>query len=128
MLEKTLESPLDCKKIKLIYPKVNQPQIVTGRTYAEAEAPVLSPSDVKSQLTGKDPGAGKDWRQEGKVTTEMVGWHHWVSGHELQQTPGDGGGQGSLVCHGMSMGLQRVGHDLVTEQQQQIQGGKIFIE
>ena len=60
VLEKTLESPLDCKKIKLISPKVNQPQIVIGRTYAEAEAPVISPSDVKSQLTGKDPGAGKD--------------------------------------------------------------------
>ena len=70
MLEKTLESPLDCKEIKPVNPKGNQPQIFIGRTDAEAEAPTLRPADAKSQLIGKDPDAGKDWRQEEKGTTE----------------------------------------------------------
>ena len=76
---RTLESPLDSKKIKLVHPKGNQPWIFIGRTDAEAEAPVLWPPDVISWLIGKDPDAGKDWRQEEKGATEdeMVGWHHW---------------------------------------------------
>ena len=74
--------------------------IFIGRTDAEAEAPILWPPDVKNQFIGKDPDAGKDWRQEEKGTTEdeMVGWHHQLNGHEFEQTPGDDEGQGSLVC------------------------------
>ena len=100
MLEKTLESPLDCKEIKPVHPKGNQSWILIGRTDAEAEAPVIWPPDAKSCLIGKDPDAGKDWRQEEKGTTEdeMVGWHHRLSGHELGQTPGDGEGQEGLEC------------------------------
>ena len=100
VLEKTLESPLDCKEIKSVNPKGNQPWIFTGRTDAEAEAPILWPSDVKSQLITKDPDAGKDWRQKEKraIEDKMVGWHSWCSGHELGQTPGDGEEQGGLAC------------------------------
>ena len=89
---KTLESPLDCKDIQSVYPKGNQSWIFIGRTDAEAEAPILWPSDAKSQLIRKDPDAGKDWGQEEKGTTEeeMVGWHHWFDGHEFEQAPGDG--------------------------------------
>ena len=99
VLEKTLESPLDCK-IKPVNPKGNQHQIFIGRTDAEAEAPILWPPDAKNGLTGKDPDAGKDWRQEEKGTTEgeMVGWHHRLDGHEFEWTLGDGEGQGSPVC------------------------------
>ena len=100
-LEKTLESPLDCKEIKPVNPKGNQPWIFIGRTDAEAEAPILWPPDAKSQLIGKDPDAGKDWGQEEvkRVTeNEMVRWHHKLSGHEFEQTPGDSEGQGRLVC------------------------------
>ena len=98
MLEKTLESPLDCKKIKPVNPKVNQFWIFIGRT--ETEAPVLWLPDAKSRLIGKDPDSGKDWRQEEKGTTEneMVGWHHWLNGHEFEQTAGDSEEQGSLAC------------------------------
>ena len=83
MLEKTPESPLDSREIQPVHPKGNQSWIFIGRT--DAEAPVLWPPDSKSQLTGKDPDAGKDWGQEEKGTTEdeMVGWHRWLSGHEL---------------------------------------------
>ena len=83
---------------------------------AKAEAPILWPSDVKSWLSGKYPYAGKDWKQEEKGTTEdeMDGWHHQLDGHEFEQIPGDSEGQGSLVC----CRSQKVGHDLVTEQQQ----------
>ena len=100
VLEKTLESPLDSKEIKPVKPKGNQPWIFTGRTDAEAEAPILCPPDVKSRLIGKDPDAGKDWEQEEKGTTEdeMVGWHLWLNGHGFGWTLGDGEGQGSLVC------------------------------
>ena len=100
LLEKTLESPLDSKGIKPVNLKGNQPWIFIGRTDAEAEAPLLWPPDVKSWLIGKDPDAGKDWKQEKKGVTEdkMVGWHHWLNGHEFPQTPGDGEEQGSLVC------------------------------
>ena len=99
-LEKTFESPLDCKKIKPVSPKGNQSWMFIERTEAEGEAPVLWPPDVKNWLTRKDPDAGKDWRQEEKGTTEdeMVGWHHRLDGHESEQVLGDGDGQGSLVC------------------------------
>ena len=99
VLEKTLESPLDCKEIKPVTPKGNQPWIFTGRTDPEAEAPILW-SDVKNWLTGKDPDAGKDWRQEEKGTTEdeMIGRHHWLDGHEFEQAPGASDGAGSLAC------------------------------
>ena len=100
VLEKTLESPLDCKEIKPVNPKGNQPWIFMGRTDAEAEAPILWPPDEKNWLIGEDPDAGKDWGQEEKGTTEdeMVGWHHWFNGHGFEQTLGDGEGQRSLVC------------------------------
>jgi len=92
VLEKTLESPLDCKEIKPVNPEGNQSWIFTGRTDAEIEALILWPPDEKSQLIGKDPDAGKDWRQEEKGMTEeeMVGWHHWPNGHEFEQALGDG--------------------------------------
>ena len=100
VLEKTLESPLDCKEIQPVYPKGNHPWIFIGRTDAEAETLILWPPDAKNWLTGKDPDAGKDWRWEEKGTTEdaVDGWHNWLDGHEFEQTPGVGDGQGSLVC------------------------------
>ena len=100
VLEKTLESPLDCKEIQLDNPKGNQSRIFIGGTDAEAEAPILWPSDVKSWLIWKDPDAGKDWRQEEKGTTEdkMGWWHHWLNGHEFEEALRDGEGQGSLLC------------------------------
>ena len=100
VLEKTLESPLDCKKIKPVDPKGNQSWVFTGRTDAEAEAPILRPPDVKSWLVGKDPDAGKDQRQleKGAAEDEMIGWHHWLNKHDFEQAPRDGEGQGSLVC------------------------------
>ena len=86
VLEKTLESPLDCKEIQLVHPNRNQSWIFIGRTDVEAETPILWPSDSKNWLTGKDPDAGKDWRQEEKGMTEndMVGWYHWLNGHEFE--------------------------------------------
>ena len=100
VLEKTLESPWDCKEIQPVNPKGNQSWIFIGRTDVGAEAPVLWPPDVKNWLLGKDPDAGKDWRQEEKGTTEdeMVGWHHGLNEHEFEQAPGVGDGQGGLVC------------------------------
>ena len=100
VLEKTLESPLDCKEIQPVNPKGNQSQIFIGRTGAEAETPVLWPPHVKSWLIGKDSDAGRDWGQEEKGTTEdeMAGWHHWLDGHESEWTPGVSDGQGGLVC------------------------------
>ena len=100
VLEKTLESPLDSKEIKSVNPKGNQLWIFIERTDAEAEAPILWPPDAKSQLIGKDPDAGKDWRQEekGAIEDKMVRWHHRLNGHEVEQTQEDGEGQGSLVC------------------------------
>ena len=85
-LEKTLESPLDCKEIQPVNPKGNQSWMFIGRTDAEAEAPVLWPPDAKNWLSGKDPDAGKDWRQEAKGMTEdeMVGWHHQLDGLESE--------------------------------------------
>ena len=100
VLEKTHESPLDCKKIQLVHPKGNQSWIFIGWTDAEAEALILWPPDAKNWLTGKDPDAGKDWRQEEKGTTEneMAGWHHRLNGHEFEQARGVFDGQGSLAC------------------------------
>ena len=86
VLKKTLESPLDYKDIQPVHPKGNQSWIFIGRTDAKAETPILWPPDGKSWLIGKDPDAGKDWRQEEKGTTvdEMVGWHHQLNGHEFE--------------------------------------------
>ena len=100
VLEKTLESPLDCKEIKPVNPKGNQPWRFIGRTDAEAAALILLPCDMKSWLSGKDPDAGKDWGQEEKGVTEdeLVGWHHWLNGHESEQTLEDSGRQRGLVC------------------------------
>ena len=100
VLEKTLESPLDCKEIQLAHPKGDQSWIFIGRTDAEAETPVVSPPDAKSWLIGKDPDAGKGWRQEEKGTTEdeMAGWHHWLDGHGFEQVPGVSDGHGGLAC------------------------------
>ena len=99
VLEKTLESPLDCKEIQLVHPKGNQSWIFIETTDAKAETPIFWPPDVKNWLIGKDPVAGKDWRQEEKGTTEdeMVGWHHWLDAHEFEQAPGVDDGQESLV-------------------------------
>ena len=99
VLEKTRESPLDCKEIQPVYPKGNRSWIFIGRTDAEAEAPILWPPDAKSHFIGKDPNAGKDGRQEKGVTEdEMVGWRHQFNWHEFEQTPRDSVGQGSLAC------------------------------
>ena len=100
VLQKTFESPLNCKEDKPVNPKGNQLRIFIGGTDTEAETPILWPPDAKNWLTGKDPDAGKDWRQEEKGMTEdeLVGWHHWLNGHEFEQTPGDGERQGSLAC------------------------------
>ena len=98
VLEKTLESPLDCKENKPVNPKEDQPWIFIGRT--DAEIPILWPPNVKSQLIGKDPDAGKVLGHEEKGVTEdeRVGWHHWLSGHESEQTLRDSEGWGSLRC------------------------------
>ena len=106
VLEKTLESPLDCKEILLVHPKGNQSWVFIGRTDVEAETPTLWPTDMKSWLIWKDSDAGKDWGQVEKGTTEdeMVGWHLWLGGH--------GFGQPGVLW---SMGSQRVRHDWATE-------------
>ena len=99
VLEKTLESPLDCKKIQPINPKGNQSWIFIGRTDAEAETPIFWPPDGKSWLIGKDPDSGKDWREEkGTTKNEMVGWYHQLDGHEFEQALDVGDAQGSLAC------------------------------
>ena len=111
VLEKTLESPLDCKEIQTVHPKGNQSSIFIGRTDAEAETPILWPPDANSWLIWKDPDAGKHWRQKEKGTTEdeMVGWHHRLNGHEFALTVWVGDEQG-----GLAQG-RRVRHDWVTE-------------
>ena len=102
VLEKTLESPLDCKEIPPVHPKGDQSWVFIGRTDVEAETPILWPPDAKSWLIWKDPDAGKDWGQEEKGTTEdeMVRWHHQLKGHGFGWTLGVGDGQGGLVCCG----------------------------
>ena len=100
VLEKTLENPLDCKGIHPVHSKGDQSRVFFGRTDAKAETPILWPLYVKGWLTGKDSDAGRDWGQEEKGMTEneMAGWHHWLDGHELEQAPGVGDGQGGLAC------------------------------
>ena len=119
MLEKTLEGPSDFKEIKPVDLKGDQPWIFIGRTDAEVEAPILWPPDAKSQLIGKDPDSGKDWRQKAEEAAEdeIFGEHHQLSGHEFEQTPGDRRTEETGVLQ--SVRLQRVRHNLVTEQQQQ---------
>ena len=99
VLEKTLKSPLDCKKIKPVNPKGNQSWILIGRTNAEAETLILRPPDVNCWLTGKDPDAGKDWRQKEMETAKdkMIRQHHQLNGHEFEQPPRDSEGQRSLI-------------------------------
>ena len=100
VLEKTLESALDCKEIQLAHSKADQPWDFFGRNDAKAETPILWPPHVKSWLIGKDSDSGMDWGQEEKGMTEdeMAGWHHWLNGHEFEWTPGVGDGQGGLAC------------------------------
>ena len=99
VLEKTLESPLDCKEIQPVHSEGDQPWDFFGRNDAKAEAPVLWPPHAKSWLIGKESDAGKDWEQEEKGMTEdeMAGWHHWLDGRESEWTPGVGDGQGGLA-------------------------------
>ena len=100
VLEKTLESPLDCKEIQRVHSEGGQPWDFFERNYAKAVTPVLWPPHAKSWLIGKDVDAGRDWGQEEKGTTEdeMTGWHHWLDGRESGWTPGVGDGQGGLAC------------------------------
>ena len=100
MLEKTLESPLDCKEIQPVHSEGDHPWDFFGRNDAKAETPVLWPLHVKSWLIGKDFDVGRDWGQEEKGTTEdeMAGWHHWLNAHESEWTLGVGDGQGGLAC------------------------------
>ena len=99
VLEKSLESPLDCKEIQPVYPKWDQSWMSNGRNDTEAETLILWPPDVKSWLIWKDPDAGKYWRQEkGTTENEMVGWYHRLDGHEFEPAPGVGDGQGGLAC------------------------------
>ena len=100
VLEKTPESPLDCKEIQPVHPIGNQSWIFIGRTDIKAETPILWPPDAKNWLIRKDPDAGKDWRWEEKGTTDndMVGWHHQLNRHEFEKALAVGDGQGSLMC------------------------------
>ena len=100
VLERTLESPLECEEVQLVHPKGSQSWVFFWRTDAKAETPMLWPPHVKSWLIGKDSDTGRDWGQEEKVTTEdeMVGWHHRLYGCEFEWTPGVGDGQGGLAC------------------------------
>ena len=117
VLEKTLESPLDCKEIQPVHPKGGQSWVFIGRTDFEAETPILWPPDAKSWLICKDPDAGRDWGQEEKGTTEdeMVGWHHRLNGHGFWWTPRVGDGWGGLGCCSSWGRKESVGHDWVTE-------------
>ena len=102
VVQKTLESPMDCKEIQQVHPKGDQSWLFIGRTDVEAETPIFWPPDAKSWLIWKDPDAGKDWGQaeKGMTEDEMAGWHHQLNGHEFGWTPGVGDGQGGLVCCG----------------------------
>ena len=114
VLEKTFESPLKCKEIQPVHPKGNQSWIFIGRTDTEAETPILWPPDAKNWFIGKDPDAGKDWRQEEKGMTEddMVGWHHQLDGHQFEHGTWLWTGKPGVL---QSMGLQRLGHSWVTK-------------
>ena len=100
VLEKTLESPLNCKEIQSVHPKGDQSWVFFGRNDAKAETPILWPPDVKNSIMWKDSDAGKDWGQEEKGTTEgeMVGWYYQLDGHEFGWTRGVGDGQAGLSC------------------------------
>jgi len=100
VLEKTLESPLDCKEIQPVHSKGDRPWVFFGRNDAKAETPVLWPPHAKSWLIEKDSDAGRDWKQEEKGTKEdeMAGWHHQLDGCESEWTPGAGDGEGGLAC------------------------------
>ena len=113
-LEKTLESPLDCKEVQPVHPKGNKFWVFIGRTDAEAETPILWPSHVKSWLIWKDFDAGRGWGQEEKGTpeNEMAGWHHWLNGRESEWTPGVD--MDREAWRAAIMGSQRVGHDWAT--------------
>ena len=122
VLEKTLESPFESEEIKPVNSKGNQPWIFIRRTDTEAEAPIHWSPDIKSWLIGKVPDAQKTWGPEERRVTEdeTVGWHHWLNGHGFEQTQGNGEEQGSLACLSLlvvSMRLQRVGQNWVSEQQ-----------
>ena len=108
---------LDRMEVKPVHPKGNQSWIITGRTDAEAEAPILWLPDAKSRLIRKDPDARKDWRQEEKRMTEdeMAGWHCWLNGYEFEQALGDGDGQGTLACCS-PWGCKESTHNWETEQ------------
>ena len=114
VLEKTLESPMDCKEIQPVHSKGDQSWMFIGRTDAKAETPILWPPHAKSWFIGKDSDAGRDWSQEEKGTTEdeMAEWHHQLHEHEFERTPGVGDRQGGML---QFMGSQRVGHDWATE-------------
>ena len=115
VLDKTLESPLDCKEIQPDHPKGNQSWIFIGRTDVEAETLILWPLDGKNWLIRRDPDTGKDsgWEEKGMTEDEMVGWHHWLNGREFESTLGIGDRQGGLVC--CNLWGRRVRHDWVTE-------------
>ena len=100
VLEKTLESPLDCKEIQPVHSEGDQPWVFIGRTDAKAETPIFWAPHAKNWLVGKDPDTGKDWRQKQKGMTEdeLVEWHHRLDGHEFEWSTGVGDGQGSLAC------------------------------
>ena len=120
VLEKTLESPLDCKEMQPVHPKGNESWIYIGRTDVEAETPILCPSDVKSQLIEKDPDAGKDWRREekGMIEDEMVEWHHQLNGLDvslssLREMVKDSEAWRATV-HGVSKSWTRLSHGTIT--------------
>jgi len=117
VLEKTLESPLDSKEIQPVHSEGDQSWIFIGKTDAEAETPILWPPDVKSWLFGKDPDAGKHWRQEEKGMTEdeMFGWHHWLDGHEFEQASGVGDEQAwHAAVHGVAKSWTRLSDWIVS--------------
>ena len=118
VLEKTLESPLNCKEIKLVNLKGSQSWLFIGRTDTDTEAPILWPPDMKSWLIRKDPDAGKDGRlvEKGMTEDEMVGWHHWLNAHEFEQAPGDGEGQEArcAAVHGVTKSWTRLSDSTTT--------------
>ena len=118
VLENTLECLLDCwsiQKIRSVNLKVNKSWIFTGRTDGEVEAPIHWPPDLKNCFIGKELEAGRNWRQEKRMPEEeIVGWHHWLNGHEFEQSLGVGKGQGNLACL-QSISSQRVEHNWETE-------------
>ena len=128
VLEKTLASPLDCKQIKPVNPKGDQPWIFIERTDTEAEASILWVPDTKSRLIGKDPDAGKGWRQK-KGTTEdkMVGWNLQLSGHEFEQAPGEGERQGPwyAAVHGVTKSQTRLSNWTTTNSENEWNEWKI---